>query len=146
MYDYNCPDCNEAKLQSDKNARKINEVIDQVNALIQVNNETVDFIEEKANEVIDELDTELKNIISTYSKQKNEMSQLFQKDGFTSVITGDSISYNRYDFISTGVTNGYECYSGMQSWPFLLRDAIHRNDVYFKHGDVLDDLNVINRD
>ena len=52
MYDYNCPDCNGAKLQSDKNARKINEVIDQVNALIQVNNETVDFIEEKVNEVI----------------------------------------------------------------------------------------------
>ena len=36
MYDYNCPDCNDAKLQSDKNARKINEVIEQVNALIQV--------------------------------------------------------------------------------------------------------------
>ena len=48
---YNCPDCNEAKLQSDKNARKINEVIDQVNALIQVNNETVDFIEEIRTEI-----------------------------------------------------------------------------------------------
>ena len=55
MNSYNCPDCNEAKLQSDKNARKINEVIDQVNALIQVNNETVNFIEEKVNEVIEEL-------------------------------------------------------------------------------------------
>lgn len=55
MYNYNCPDCNEAKLQSDKNARKINEVIDQVNALIQVNNETVDFIEEKAKEVVGEI-------------------------------------------------------------------------------------------
>ena len=52
---YNCPDCNEAKLQSDKNTRKINEVIDQVNALIQVNNGTVDFIEEKANEVVGEV-------------------------------------------------------------------------------------------
>ena len=52
MHDYNCPDCDEMKLQSDKNARKINEVIDQVNALIQVNNETVDFIEEKAYEII----------------------------------------------------------------------------------------------
>ena len=39
MYDYNCPDCNEAKLQSDKNARKINEVIEQVNAIIDFNNE-----------------------------------------------------------------------------------------------------------
>ena len=55
MYDYNCPDCNEAKLQSDKNARKINEVIDQVNALIQINNETVDFIEEKAEEKVEEI-------------------------------------------------------------------------------------------
>ena len=55
MYDYKCPDCNEAKLQSDKNARKINEVIEQVNALIQVNNETVDFIEEKAIKIIEEL-------------------------------------------------------------------------------------------
>ena len=55
MNSYNCPDCNEAKLQSDKNSRKINEVIDQVNALIQVNNETVDFIEEKANEKVTEI-------------------------------------------------------------------------------------------
>ena len=55
MYNYNCSECNEAKLQSDKNARKINEVIDRVNALIQVNNETVDFLEEKANEVVEEI-------------------------------------------------------------------------------------------
>ena len=55
MYNYNCPDCNEAKLQSDKNARKINEVIDQVNELIQVNNVTVDFIEDKANEKVTEI-------------------------------------------------------------------------------------------
>ena len=55
MYDYKCPDCNEAKLQTDKNARKINEVIEQVNALIQVNNETVDYIEEKANNIVEEI-------------------------------------------------------------------------------------------
>ena len=59
MNNYNCPDCNEAKLQSDKNARKINEVIEQVNALVQVNNELVDFIEEKANEIVEEI-TEIK--------------------------------------------------------------------------------------
>ena len=83
MYDYNCPDCNEAKLQSDKNARKINEVIDQVNALIQVNNETVDFIEDKANEVvgeiaeikvnevIGELNTEIENIAYQLSNESS---------------------------------------------------------------------------
>ena len=57
IQDYSCPDCIEAKLQSDKNARKINEVIDQVNALIQVNNETVDFIEDKAQNIVEEIAT-----------------------------------------------------------------------------------------
>ena len=69
MYDYKCPDCNDAKLQSDKNTRKINEVIDQVNALIQVNNETVDFIKEKSNEILSDLITEIENI-------KNEINNL----------------------------------------------------------------------
>ena len=55
MYDYNCPDCNEAKLQTDKNARKINEVIDEVNTLIDVYNGTVEFIKEKANEEVKEI-------------------------------------------------------------------------------------------
>ena len=54
IQDYSCPDCKDAKLQSEKNARKINEVIEQVNALIQVNNEISDFIEEKTNEVLRE--------------------------------------------------------------------------------------------
>ena len=70
MYDYNCPDCNEAKLQSDKNARKINEVIDQVNALIQVNNETVDFIEEKLNEILGDLLIEIESIKSEIDSLK----------------------------------------------------------------------------
>lgn len=70
MYDYNCPDCNEAKLQSDKNARKINEVIDQVNALIQVNNETVDFIEDKLNEILGDLLIEIESIKSEIDSLK----------------------------------------------------------------------------
>ena len=51
---YKCPDCNEVKLQSDKNTRKINEVIEQVNVLIEVNNETVDFIEEKVDVIVED--------------------------------------------------------------------------------------------
>ena len=66
---YNCPDCNDAKLQSDKNARKINEVIDQVNALIQVNNETVDFIEEKVDEIVNEVIADKINIIKDNLQQ-----------------------------------------------------------------------------
>ena len=78
MYDYNCPDCNEAKLQSDKNARKINELIEQVNALIQVNNETVDYIKEvaelKVNEVLGDLRTEIDNITNRVEYIENNGS------------------------------------------------------------------------
>ena len=70
MYEYKCPDCNEAKLQSDKNTRKINEVIEQVNALIKVNNETVDFIKEKSNEILSDLITEIENIKSEIDNLK----------------------------------------------------------------------------
>ena len=55
MYDYDCPDCNETKIQSDKNARKINEVIDQVNGLTKLYNDTEDFIKEKGNEIVGEI-------------------------------------------------------------------------------------------
>ena len=87
MYNYNCPDCEEAKLQSDKNARKINEVIEQVNTLIDVNNESVDFIEVKAaekveeianvkvpemvNNILDEVNTEIDNINSSLDNVTN---------------------------------------------------------------------------
>ena len=92
MYDYNCPDCNEAKLQSDKNARKINEVIYKVNTLIKVNNETVDFIEEKANEkveeianvkvpeivnnILDEVNTELDNLNSSLNNIEDKIERV----------------------------------------------------------------------
>ena len=54
MYDYNCPDCNKAKLQSDKNARKINEVIDQVNQIIDNDIATTEYLLEKADEIVGE--------------------------------------------------------------------------------------------
>ena len=81
---YNCPDCKEAKLQSEKNARKINDVIYQVNSLIQVNNETVDFIEEKAeekaeikvNEVLGDLRTEIDNIQSSLDNMASDIEEL----------------------------------------------------------------------
>ena len=77
MYDYNCPDCNEAKLQSDKNARKINEVIDQVNALIQVNNETVDFIEEKVEEIVEEIaEIKVSNVIGDINSSLEQISAI----------------------------------------------------------------------
>ena len=92
MYDYNCPDCNETKLQSDKNARKINEVIEQVNALIKVNNDTVDFIEEKANEVVGEI-AEIK-VNENIADFKTSLETKASKEDVNKVINNLSNSYN----------------------------------------------------
>ena len=87
MYDYKCPDCNDAKLQEDRNARKINEVIDQVNELVHVVNETEDFIEERVNEIVgevaerevnevlDDLNTEIDNINSSLDNNTNKVNE-----------------------------------------------------------------------
>ena len=78
MYDYNCPDCNEAKLQSDKNARKINEVIEQVNTIIDVYNGTVDFIEDKANEVVEEIaEIKVDEVLGDLRTEIDEMETSF---------------------------------------------------------------------
>ena len=91
--EYNCPDCNEAKLQSDKNARKINEVIDQVNTLIQINNETVDFIHEKVKEVIeDETGTNTgANVDLSNYVTKTELDSKVDKETGKSLISDSEI-------------------------------------------------------
>ena len=63
---YNCPDCNDAKLQSDKNARKINEVIEQVNVLIDNNNNGVNG--------------EIAEIKSSLDKMASDIEELKQGD------------------------------------------------------------------
>lgn len=44
------------------------------------------------------------------------------------VITGDSLSYNRYDYDTVHRVNAYDCYAGMQSWSFKLRDYLIKRD------------------
>lgn len=51
------------------------------------------------------------------------------------VITGDSLSYNFQDFDAITRTEATLCYPGMNSWAFLIRDALIRHDPDFKHGD-----------
>ena len=125
MYNYNCPDCNEAKLQSDKNARKINEVIDQVNALIQVNNETVDFIEEKANEVvgeiaeikvnenisdlkteIDEINSSLDNIVTNFENVDMPLTELVFKIGLNNLSPNIDYKGENITIPSNTIING----------------------------------------
>lgn len=67
----------------------------------------------------------------------HSMKQLFELDPIRIVFTGDSISYNRYDFDPISRTNGYDCYPGMQSWSFLLRDLFIQNGTGYVNGDTL---------
>ena len=83
MYDYNCPDCNEAKLQSDKNARKINEVIEELNQIIDNQYTTIEYLLKKADEIVGEeakikvteelgyLDRDIKNMQTSVIDMKN---------------------------------------------------------------------------
>ena len=105
MYNYNCPDCEETKIQCDKNTRKINEVIKQVNALIDANNETDDFIEEKVeekveeiaeikvNEVLGDLRTEIDNL-------ESEVNDL--KEGNINI---DLTNYATKDYVEDAINN-----------------------------------------
>ena len=44
-------------------------------------------------------------------------------DGARIVVTGDSLSYNRYDYDPVHRLNAFDCFPDMGSWPFRLRDA-----------------------
>lgn len=48
---------------------------------------------------------------------------LLQKD-CSIVITGDSLAYNRYDFIDEPRMNAWDCPLAMRSWSFMLRDYL----------------------
>ena len=60
-----------------------------------------------------------------FAKIRN-YSYLLEKD-CSVVITGDSLAYNRYDFVDEPRMNAWECPLGMRSWSFLLRDHLIRN-------------------
>jgi hypothetical protein len=61
----------------------------------------------------------------TFSNCRN-YSYLLEKD-CSVVITGDSLAYNRYDFVDNPRMNAYDCPLGMKSWSFLLRDFLIRS-------------------
>lgn len=68
-----------------------------------------------------------------------DLSWLIEKDGQNIVITGDSLSFNVYDFPGGSPTNeATSCWPGLMSWSFMLRDYIHRADPCFVHADQLD--------
>lgn len=64
-----------------------------------------------------------------------DLSYEFQQDGFTTVITGDSLSIS-HGFIE-GNLQSTDTYTGILGWSQMLRDAIWRNDPGFVHADEL---------
>ena len=53
------------------------------------------------------------------------------------VITGDSLSYNRYGYDDTPRINATDCHIGMNSWSFKLRKKFISSAPGFKYGDEL---------
>ncbi|MBP3381390.1 MAG: SGNH/GDSL hydrolase family protein [Clostridia bacterium] len=50
------------------------------------------------------------------------------------VITGDSLSFNRYDFDEYRGMNAYDYGAGLGSWSFLIRDKLYTKDAQFIYG------------
>lgn len=92
MYNYNCPDCEEAKLQSDKNTRKINEVIDQVNELTSLYKDTENFIQQKAEEKVEQVaNVKLPGMVNNILDEVNNAVNL---EGFK-LIEGETTDFPR---------------------------------------------------
>ena len=51
------------------------------------------------------------------------------------VITGDSLSYNRYSYDDLGRMNATDCFVGMDSWSFKLRKHLISSTKGFIYGD-----------
>lgn len=61
-------------------------------------------------------------------------SSLLNRNGTKVLISGDSLSYNRYDFDPIPRTEAVFCYPGMPSWSTLVLEAIYQNDAFYKFG------------
>lgn len=78
-----------------------------------------------------------KNIDSSGFYNMIDLSYEFQKDGYKTVICGDSLSVGYGFFNGGGFSEAKDTYSGILSWAHLIRDAIIRSDPYFIHADQL---------
>ena len=64
--------------------------------------------------------------------------EILSKQDPSILITGDSLSYNRYGYDSSPRANAFDCGVGMPCWSFLLRDRIYRLDRQFIFGDCIE--------
>ncbi|UJL44341.1 phage tail protein [Shewanella vesiculosa] len=70
-----------------------------------------------------------------YQVKASDISAKLEEHGNTVVITGDSLSFNNYGYNFAYELNAYDCYPGIRSWSFMLRDYIHTCDRWFVYGD-----------
>ena len=64
-----------------------------------------------------------------------DLSMLLERESFSVVITGDSLSYNRHGFDPKSRPNAYDCGVGLPSWSFALRDRLLSSDPSFTLGE-----------
>ena len=65
----------------------------------------------------------------------HSIRHVLDNDNLRVLFTGASLSYNRYDFDPQARLNAYDCYPGMQSWSFLLRDRLIEKRYGYLFGD-----------
>ena len=120
-------------------ANKINECVDVANDFIPRVDDYMSKIDWNSiinsdlyQKVLGDLEKTNEQLETKANKtNKNSLETLLSKD-CNIVITGDSLSFNRYGFFDDLGREPKNYYPGMLSWSYMLRDAITRYDDNFK--------------
>ncbi|MCW4577162.1 SGNH/GDSL hydrolase family protein [Bacillus pacificus] len=136
-----------AENKSEEAIELANNVQKQVNEIVKTGDSSVEAAQARTDDVgtthtslkarIDSDVIKLRDRLDAEIYEAFDFAKIFQEHGTKLVVTGDSLSYNRYDFMPDPVYNGYECLPGIRSWSFMLHDAIHENDKWFVRSEDL---------
>lgn len=130
------------KVETDVNANAnlITEVNNRIDNIITTPAESVsaqEIIDARNGEAVlgDRLNGIDTSISGSVIISKGDLTPIIKQNGSKVIFTGDSLSFNRHPFQAgtIGNNNAYEYQVGMLSWSFMIRDAIHRMDEYFKN-------------
>jgi hypothetical protein len=83
------------------------------------------------------LKNENDSVIIKRGEKIMDYSAILSKDKLNILITGDSLSYNRYGYYDTPKENAFNCSPGMPSWAFSLRNRLYFTDEQFVYADDL---------
>lgn len=103
----------------------------------------IPIVLDSSNRIVLGFNKESRRLVGAFSAYSNRQHLLLSSisgvtriSGKKIVITGDSLSYNPHGFVA--ITNqASQAPPGVGAWSYLLRDAIHRNDPFFRHADEL---------